>query len=87
MSVGTDNIDLLYELLPAIHRIRDAEQGEPLKPLLRVIADGHGVSTREYLEGLIHYAVSQWRRPGSWEAVVPFDFCNYTEGGHADRWF
>lgn len=39
--------------------------------LLRVIKE-HGVSTREYLEGLIHYAVSQWRRPGAWEAVAPF---------------
>jgi hypothetical protein len=28
----------LYELLPAIHRIRDKEQGEPLKALLSVIA-------------------------------------------------
>ncbi|MEC4748948.1 hypothetical protein [Methylomicrobium sp. Wu6] len=32
-------IDRLYELLPAIYRIRDAEQGEPLKALLRVIAE------------------------------------------------
>src|SRR3954469_1225770 len=31
--------DRLYELLPAIHRIRDKEQGEPLKALLSVIAD------------------------------------------------
>lgn len=29
----------IYELLPAIYRIRDAEEGEPLKALLRVIAD------------------------------------------------
>ncbi len=29
----------LYELLPAIHRIRDAEQGEPLRALLSVIAE------------------------------------------------
>jgi hypothetical protein len=29
----------LYELLPAIYRIRDAEQGEPLKALLSVIAN------------------------------------------------
>jgi hypothetical protein len=29
----------LYELLPAIYRIRDAEQGEPLKALLSVIAE------------------------------------------------
>ena len=32
-------IDRLYELLPAVYRIRDAEQGEPLKALLRVIAE------------------------------------------------
>ena len=29
----------LYELLPAIYRIRDAEQGEPLRALLAVIAE------------------------------------------------
>lgn len=37
--MSIDNVDRLYELLPAIHRIRDAEQGEPLKVLLRVIAE------------------------------------------------
>ena len=31
--------DRLYELLPAIHRIRDAEQGYPLRELLAVIAE------------------------------------------------
>jgi hypothetical protein len=31
--------DKLYELLPAIYRIRDAEQGKPLKALLAVIAE------------------------------------------------
>jgi hypothetical protein len=33
----------LYELLPAIYRIRDAEQGEPLRALLAVIAGEIGV--------------------------------------------
>ncbi len=33
----------LYELLPAIYRIRDAEQGEPLRALLAVIAGEVGV--------------------------------------------
>ena len=28
--------DMLYDLLPAIHRIRDSEQGEPLRALLVV---------------------------------------------------
>ncbi len=34
----TDTASKLYELLPAIYRIRDAEQGEPLKALLSVMA-------------------------------------------------
>jgi hypothetical protein len=33
----------LYELLPAIYRIRDAEQGEPLKALFAVLAEQMGV--------------------------------------------
>lgn len=32
-------IDRLYELLPAIYRMRDAEQGEPLKALLQIISE------------------------------------------------
>ncbi len=31
--------DRLYGLLPAVYRMRDAEQGEPLKALLRVISE------------------------------------------------
>src|SRR6187399_770300 len=33
----------MYELLPAIYRIRDADQGESLKAFLSVIADQVGV--------------------------------------------
>jgi hypothetical protein len=33
------DMEKLYRLLPAIHRIRDAEQGEPLKALIGVIAE------------------------------------------------
>ena len=28
----------LYELLPAVHRLRDAERGEPLKALIDILA-------------------------------------------------
>jgi hypothetical protein len=35
----TSEAERLYELLPAVYRIRDAAQGEPLKALLSVIAD------------------------------------------------
>ena len=33
------DVERLYDLLPAIYRIRDAEEGEPLKALLSVIAE------------------------------------------------
>lgn len=33
----------LYKLLPAVYRVRDAENGEPLKALLSVVADQLGV--------------------------------------------
>jgi hypothetical protein len=35
----TDRKDRLYELLPAIYRLRDADQGYPLRALLRVISE------------------------------------------------
>jgi hypothetical protein len=38
-QAATDRVDRLYDLLPAIHRIRDADQGYPLRALLQVIAE------------------------------------------------
>ena len=37
------DIEQLYALLPAVYRARDAEQGEPLKALLAVVAEQVGV--------------------------------------------
>ena len=37
--ISDPRIDRLYELLPAIYRIRDSAQGYPLQALLRVIAE------------------------------------------------
>jgi hypothetical protein len=37
--MNTNNKDRLYELLPAIYRMRDHEQGEPLRALLQVVAE------------------------------------------------
>jgi hypothetical protein len=37
------DVEKLYTLLPAIYRLRDADQGEPLKALLSVIAEQVGV--------------------------------------------
>jgi hypothetical protein len=39
MSIQQDRIDRLYRLLPAVYRVRDADQGEPLRALLQVIAE------------------------------------------------
>ena len=36
--MNDSRIDRLYELLPVIYRMRDAEQGEPLKALLQIIS-------------------------------------------------
>jgi len=59
--------------------------------LLREMADAAGVTPREYLEALLHYAGSIHNRPGSWEANTPFAFHNYDrrheDGWFADRWF
>ena len=37
--MSTATRDRLYELLPAIYRIRDAENGEPLHALLTIMGD------------------------------------------------
>lgn len=59
--------------------------------LLREMAETYGVTPREYLEALLHYAGSIHHRPGSWEANTPFSFHKYDrrheDGGYADRWF
>lgn len=50
------------------------------------IAHTRGMTPRAYLEALVHFAISQWERPGSWEAQG-FDYTSYTADGCADRWF
>ena len=39
MNATDTRIDRMYELLPAIYRVRDADSGYPLRALLRVIAE------------------------------------------------
>lgn len=41
--MNANNPDRLYDLMPVVHRMRDAEQGYPLRALLRVIAEQVGV--------------------------------------------
>jgi len=57
----------LYKLLPAIHRLRDAEQGEPLRALLAVIE-----SELERLETDIAGLYDNWFIETCDEWVVPY---------------
>ncbi len=55
--------------------------------LLDDMRQSSGLSRREYLERLLHYAGSCYNRPGAWEADRAFRASNYDEGSYADRWF
>jgi hypothetical protein len=75
--------DRLYELLPAVYRLRDAEQGYPLQALLRVIAEQVNV-----VENDIAQLYENWFIETCEEWVVPYigDLIGYhqvNEGGEA----
>src|SRR3954466_7345414 len=60
-------IDRLYQLLPTIYRVRDAEQGYPLQALLRIIAEQVNV-----VEDDIHRAYDNWFVETCDDWVVPY---------------
>jgi len=62
-----DRSDRLYDLLPAIYRQRDAEQGYPLKALLRVIAQQVNV-----VEDDIRQLYDNWFIETAQDWVVPY---------------
>ncbi|MFJ3306457.1 hypothetical protein ACIPSA_25700 [Streptomyces sp. NPDC086549] len=59
--------DRLYELLPAIHRIRDEEQGFPLRALLRIVEEQVGV-----IEDDLDTWYANWFVETCEEWVVPY---------------
>ena len=61
------DVDHLYDLLPSVYRIRDGEQGEPLKALLSVIAE----QTAVLEENLDQYYDDQFIETCA-EWVVPY---------------
>ena len=61
------NPDRLYDLLPAIHRQRDAEQGFPLRALLRVIS-----REVDIVENDIHQWHENWFIETCEDWVVPY---------------
>lgn len=60
-------IDRLYELLPVIYRMRDVEQGEPLKALLQVISEQVNL-----VEDDIRQLYENWFIETSEDWVVPY---------------
>lgn len=72
--------DRLYDLLPVIHRRRDAEQGYPLRALLQVIAE-----QVEVVEDDIDQLYENWFIETCDDLVVPYlgDLIGYTSAAAA----
>ncbi|MDI1292339.1 MAG: hypothetical protein PSV18_06300 [Methylobacter sp.] len=61
------NLDRLYELLPTIYRVRDAEQGEPLRALLQVISEQADIVEKD-----INQLYENWFIETCEDWVVPY---------------
>lgn len=62
----SSSADKLYQLLPAIHRIRDAEQGYPLRELLSVIGEQVAAleeNLEQLYDDLFIETCSEWAAP------------------------
>ena len=60
------DVDHLYDLLPSVYRIRDGEQGEPLKALLSVIAEQVAVleeNLEQYYDDQFIETCAEWVVP------------------------
>jgi hypothetical protein len=70
------NPDRLYELLPAVYRLRDADQGYPLQGLLRVITEQVNL-----VEADISQLYENWFIETCQDWVVPYigDLIGYTQ--------
>lgn len=82
MHTAEERVDRLYRLLPAIHRIRDHERGQPLRALLQVIAEQVNV-----VEDDIRRLYENWFIETCEDWVVPYigDLIGYepvSEAGH-----
>src|SRR5262245_59511740 len=67
--------DRLYELLPAIYRLRDTEHGYPLRDLLRVVAEQVNAAEED-----INQLYDNWFIETAQDWVVPYiaDLVGYT---------
>jgi hypothetical protein len=65
--MSTNTTDRLYKLLPALYRMRDLEQGEPLRALLSLLQNEY-----DALEGDIEDLYENWFIETCQEWVVPY---------------
>jgi hypothetical protein len=77
MDEETNRLDRLYNLLPAVYRIRDVDEGWPLKAFLRVIAEQANA-----LEDDILQLYDNWFIETAQDWVVPYigDLVGYRPG-------
>ena len=78
--MSTATRERLYELLPAIYRIRDAENGEPLHALLTIMGD-----ELARIEDDIAGLYDDWFIETCAEWVVPYICLLYTSPSPRDR--
>jgi hypothetical protein len=73
--MSTPNADRLYDLLPVVYRLRDADRGYPLRALLQVIAEQINVVDRD-----IAQLYENWFIETCQDWVVPYigDLVGYT---------
>src|SRR5215468_7388579 len=73
--MSTPNPDRLYDLLPVVHRLRDADRGYPLRALLQVISEQVDV-----VESDIAQLYENWFVETCQDWVVPYigDLVGYT---------
>lgn len=65
--MSTRNADRLYDLLPAVHRLRDADRGYPLRALLQVISEQVNL-----VDGDIAQLYENWFIETCQDWVVPY---------------
>ena len=73
--MSSPNADRLYELLPAVHRLRDADRGYPLRALLQVISEQVNI-----VDADIAQLYENWFVETCQDWVVPYigDLVGYT---------
>jgi len=73
--MSTGNADRLYDLLPAVHRLRDADRGYPLRALLQVISEQVNV-----VDADIAQLYENWFIETCQDWVIPYigDLVGYT---------